>query len=233
MPLTRQASELFQTSFQHKQKENYNQFQWHVALDFTNEIHIWLKLNGAKEPKLPCWSLWLTAVHLATVSDAKSLIFKNFSGKIGTTELQRWSLNRYEKLKKSNVLLIVRWQQCRTRQYDGGSVAHKAPRCALERCRTPFLRGRIAHFCQRLETQQSIDICVLRTSQAWEVVYVKIAHYFFSLFGLFNCRFSHGRVKIKNLRTTNMRCWLENSTKVLWQTWFSTYCTCNKDTINQ
>lgn len=146
-------------------------------------------------------------------------------------KVRRCSLNRYEKLKQSNVLLIVRWQQCRTRQNDGSSVARTL--CALERCGTPFLRGRIAHFCQRLETQQSIDGCVLRTSQAREAVYTKIAHLFFSLFGLTNCRFSHGRVEIKNLRTTNMRCWLENSTKVLWQTWFGTYCTCNKDTINQ
>lgn len=181
MSLTRQASELFQTSFQHKHKENYNQFQWHVVLDFTNEAHIWLKFNDAKEPKLPCCSLWLTAVHLATVSNAKSLIFKNLSGKIGTTGLQSAKVFAEQLwfFLKSNVLLIVRWQQCRTRQNDGGSVAHKAPLCALERCRTPFLRGRISHFCQRLETQQSIDICFLRTSQAWEVVYVKIAHYFF------------------------------------------------------
>lgn len=88
MSLTHQASELFQTSFQDKQKENYNQFQWHIVLDFENKGHIWMKLNGAKEATLPCCSLWLTAVHLATVSNAKWLIFKKLSGKIGTTGLQ-------------------------------------------------------------------------------------------------------------------------------------------------
>lgn len=192
-----------------------------------------MKSNGTKEAKLPCCSLWLAAVHLAWTRNGWSSKSSAVKSAPLRYKVQRCSLNRYEKIKKSNVLLIVRWQQCRTRQNDGGSVAHKAPRCALERCRRPFLRGRIAHFCQRLETQQTIDICVLRTSQAREVVYTKIAHLFFSLFGLINRRLSRGRVKIKNLRTTNMRCWLENSAKVLWQTWFGTYCTCNKDTINQ